>query len=634
MKILDNYTGSAMLNNALQTIEAMACLNHVNEITTELLADKLREKNLSQLYTRLKNYTMLFSKNGPLHNDKKNGVRIYEALMTRLINGFETNGTSQCEISGLFFEKPFDRIYSDVLEELSIPTKGKDTTINRVWWPLIGGLGSDAQALPQAKFTVNIHPICIALIQFLPLSALLYKGKIVLVDSINFDFTRAFIKKSYEELEKKIELSNRKSVIENIKLTKGDYLTRALEIFDEMRFDYEDSSDLNLWCFTNSGTGASCEIERIPTQLFQKLFSLYFYPQTKSELKQILNSKGSNAFLEKLENNEDSYILYPLKKYKGVSIAFFEKYHTLIENNTRLTLASYVAGLLKKYLPEKQKSFFAKTDSYSKPDYAKELYSVLLTAAENGNWDLLLHCEILDEPDSVPIKNSFYKILKMIHFYYLKNEFREKLDELPNKNNNAINICAFFIDLIENDTNKNKLTKELTDKQNYQKTTIKNMVVRASERVDFLALYNTLYKNGRLNNWGLYDLLRLYFLSKKMITLPPGKLPEPPKIEFLGKYESFAIRYMDYYLNKYKSPEDQLPFGKFKQHVLKQFPKNSTQFYYWLNEGMGNLLEDNTVDENIEELFADELGNANIVFTRFAIKFYLTKYFNRINRMS
>ena len=228
MKIFEHYLGSAMLNNALQTIEAIAGLNHVSEISTEILVKIFKENDLPHLYLRLKNYTMLFSKNGPLYNDKNNGLRIYKTLMTTLFETFENEGEYQCEISGLFFKKTFAQLYSDVLGKLGIPSKGKDISINRVWWPLIGGLGSDAQALPQAKFPVTIHPICLAIIQFLPLSALLYKGKILLVDSINFEFSREFIRKNFQQLNEKIELTPKNSVIDNIKLMKGDYIIREI----------------------------------------------------------------------------------------------------------------------------------------------------------------------------------------------------------------------------------------------------------------------------------------------------------------------------------------------------------------------------------------------------------------------
>lgn len=626
MKIFEHYLGSAMLNNALQTIEAIAGLNHVSEISTEILVKIFKENDLPHLYLRLKNYTMLFSKNGPLYNDKNNGLRIYKTLMTTLFETFENEGEYQCEISGLFFKKTFAQLYSDVLGKLGIPSKGKDISINRVWWPLIGGLGSDAQALPQAKFPVTIHPICLAIIQFLPLSALLYKGKILLVDSINFEFSREFIRKNFQQLNEKIELTPKNSVIDNIKLMKGDYIIRALNIFDEMRFDFEDATDLNLWSFTNSGTGAACKIERIPSQLFQKLFSFYLMASLTEELKGLLRSRGSNVFLVNLEANEDCYLLYPTKKYEGVSVEFFERYHQLIQNDTKLALAGYISGLIEKYLLEKQRSFFSKTDSYKSLDYSKELYAILLKAAENGEWNLALHCQILDNPNEIPVKNSTYGIQKMVHFYYLRKHFKEKPILNEAAPSTVLSLCAYFVNVIENDPNSSKILRDLTDRQNYHKTNIESAIVRMAETVELNAYYQAIYSEGVRKPYGLFDLLRLHYVSKDLEILSEAELPEPKDYPFLKKYELFAINYIDYYFDKYKATDDKLPLNKFKHHVLNQFPKNNSQFYFWLNEAVENISQHSEYDVTISDLLVDELGKPNITFARFAINFYLTKF--------
>ena len=186
MRIFESYTGNAMLNNALMTIEALGNLSSVSEITPDILLHLYNEKELLRLNKRLKSYTMLFTKNGPLHNDKAKGDKIYDALMKTIFKSFESEGEKICEISGLKFNVTFNTVYENALKSIDIPENEinkKDTTIGRTWFPLIGGLGSDAQALPQAKFTVQIHPICIAILQFLPLSSLLYKGGILLIDS-------------------------------------------------------------------------------------------------------------------------------------------------------------------------------------------------------------------------------------------------------------------------------------------------------------------------------------------------------------------------------------------------------------------------------------------------------------------
>lgn len=339
--IFKKYTGNAMLNNALMTIEALGKLNSVSDITPKLLLELYKSKELKKTNKRLKNYTMLFTKNGPLHNDKQNGDKVYDSLFTSLVSEFESDGKYICEISGLRFNKTFQEFYQQSLKSIDFTEKEinkKDTNIGRTWFPLIGGLGSDAQALPQAKFMVDIHPICIAILQFLPLSSLLYKGGVLLIDSSNFDLTRRMVNENVKTLSERIEAVSSTDKVENIKdFSKGNYLIRAIEILTEKEEMEESYSDLNLWSFSNSGTGASCEIDRVPNSLIKKLMFLKNNPKISLELKYILsNQELSRSFLEKIEDNKDWFLLYPnvfgsgKKKveHKGFSVDFLEEYYS------------------------------------------------------------------------------------------------------------------------------------------------------------------------------------------------------------------------------------------------------------------------------------------------------------------
>ncbi|MEN0050872.1 MAG: hypothetical protein AAF806_27640, partial [Bacteroidota bacterium] len=271
--IFKTYTGSPFINNALQTIEVLGELDNVSEITTDTLTELYKEHKIWQLFKRMKSYSMLFSRNGPLLNDKDFGDKIYKGIFEYTLNNFETEGQYQCEISGLRFDTSFSAIYEKVLHEIKYPVKkikGKDKTINRCWFPLTGALGSDAQALPQAIFDIKIHPICLMIIQFLPFSAVLYKGGVLLIDSTNFEFTKDFVEDSVTRVREQIETTSSNKSVENIKdFSPGEYILKAIDIYKEFRGEYDTYTDLNLWSYSNSGTGASCAIDRIPNQMFK-----------------------------------------------------------------------------------------------------------------------------------------------------------------------------------------------------------------------------------------------------------------------------------------------------------------------------------------------------------------------------
>lgn len=81
MNIINHYTGNPMVNNALMTVKALAGLNSVRDITTKLLRNMIAKVcddlpySLMSMNLRFKSYTMLFTKNGPLYNDKKLGEK-------------------------------------------------------------------------------------------------------------------------------------------------------------------------------------------------------------------------------------------------------------------------------------------------------------------------------------------------------------------------------------------------------------------------------------------------------------------------------------------------------------------------------------------------------------------------------
>ena len=118
MQIIKNYTGNALLNNSIQTIESLAELDHVSEITTEVLLQLYQKHKIWELFKRMKSYTMLFSKNALLWNDKVYGERIFKGIIEFTLNNFENKGKNQCEISGLRFDMSFTGIYERVLLEI------------------------------------------------------------------------------------------------------------------------------------------------------------------------------------------------------------------------------------------------------------------------------------------------------------------------------------------------------------------------------------------------------------------------------------------------------------------------------------------------------------------------------------
>lgn len=668
MVIFTTYTGNAMLNNALMTIEALAKLSSVSEITPKVLLRLYGKVQLKEINKRLKSYTMVFSLNNPLVNPAKKtnnaGENTYHQLLNAIMNEFENEGKYTCEISGMKFNKTFEDFYKEEIDrqknilvkeskdakQLNKELKNlenTDTSLNRSWFPLIGGLGSDAQALPQAKFTVQIHPICIPILQFLPLSALLYKGGILLVDSSNFDLARAMVFKNAKTLAEKIEAVSVKESIENVRdYAKGDYLIRVLDTLSEKEEFEETYSDLNMWSFSNSGTGASCEIDRVPNRLIKKLQILYKNPKTGNELKGILSrNESAYSFIECLEDNKDWFLLYPnvsgsgKKKveYDGVSPDFLEAYYKAISQTKSIEYAKYIAGLIDKYKSVAFEKFLPKTDAWNEPEYRIELYKALVWATEEGEWSLQHQIRILDNNDTIPVKNYYFQIHKLVHYYYQKKIIGANIPPANVDSTSVFKACKWMIGIIQNDFNSSTISN-LANPNEYLKVGFDRMIIEAVEtnRIEIENVLETFYdENFSYSKFGLNELLRIFFSQpiqeNYSIENWKSELKENVLIQNWTKtIDEFTEDYKNYYCDKYRHRETlALPVKKFAKTV--RFIANEHEgFYTLLNEAIYNvnqyLIENKLFNGDkwsTSALLCNPLGIYSTSISMIAIKFLL-----------
>jgi hypothetical protein len=655
MKIFETYTGNAMLNNALMTIEALGNLRNICEITPELLLRLYNDKGLLKLNKRIKSYTMLFTKNGPLHNDKANGEKIYDALFKTILSNFENEGKLACEISGLKFQTPFHKIFEKALRSIGVSEKeiqNKDTNIGRTWFPLIGGLGSDAQALPQAKFTVQIHPICIAILQFLPLSSFLYNGGILLIDSSNFEFAREFVSDNVQEIEKRIKATKSTDSIENIKdFSKGNYLLKAIKILEDKNLE-ETYSDLNLWSFSNSGTGASCTIDRVPNSLIQKLVRLKKSGATvRAELERILNrNESAYGFLISLEENKEWSGLYPnvfgtgKKKveYEGVCAAFLEAYFRETGNIKQIDYAKYIAHLITEHKSKSFEKYLSSTSAWNEKTYRIDLYAVLVESTKKEKWSLHHQLQILDDVNAFPVRNIFYQLHRLIHYFYQKQIFITDLPTSNKENSYARDACIWLIALIQRDEIRERIIKSLTNTQDYISVGYTGLFIRlyALTNLNLKTIAHFLYDENFLPaKNGLNELLRVFFSQSDQefftfddvivnIQLETDDATEKWFEEFSG----FARDYQAYYFDKYENKQTgRQPYGKFLKLVL-DISMETSEFLYWMREAIENTNQflnnqSGSKDTWSEALLYNPQGEWAISFAKLAIKFSLLKQY-------
>lgn len=656
-----SYTGSAMLNNALQTVEALV-KQRISTVDADTLLRLFKNPysdglhTLTRLNRRLKSYTMLFSKNGPLLNDKEFGDAIYNQLITSILENAEDEGPYTCELSGLKFKTTFDAFYEQTLRKVGYPASkisGKDKTVNRCWFPLLGGLGSDAQALPQAKYALTVHPVCLAVMQFLPLSAVLYKGGILLIDSSNEELSKRLITDHVELIKSKATAGSSTSSVDNIKdFNKGHYLNRALQILANKERN-DKTTAFNLWSFTNSGTGASCEIDRIPNQLIVKLLRLYRSPSLRPTLERLLkNPKIQSDFLDCLEGNIDFYGLYRSKNSSEVSIAFYEAYQRLIENDKKLESAKYIAHLLgKEDWSKAQYKFLEKSDAPTS-DYAlykSMVFESLVVAASRKEWHWAHHISILNNPEKLPIDSSIGRMYRMIHFYYLhflaSPDYEDvSMPSVPDIANLPIgqSVNVFFHLLGENKRNYDSRWLGVR----HQEVNLFPLLVREGSRFyEFELVYLLLFNSeNHLNAYGLRDILRIYLNYYRnepipLLTIQPTDLLPEPSVEqndYLKNFRQFVDEYTHYYCDGRN--KGQLDEEKFRQHVLVPMRRENFQIAQWIDSVSERMAE---LEKELEQPFApsipaekllyDYIGKYNPSFARFAIEYLLNQFYHQVS---
>lgn len=667
MRLFKTYTGSAFLNQVILTLLELTDKPTPADLDTEDILRSFKKPyqsapfSLANLNRRLKSYTMVFTRNGPLHQDNENGMAVYDALFQSILSQPENSGDKICEISGLRFSTSFEEHYLKALEKVRY-TKDKiakkDLTINRCWFPLIGGLGSDAQALPQASFAVSVHPVCLVVLQFLPLSALLYKGGVLLVDSPNIAFTKSMVSHFVDRVKSEVTAVSGGKAIENIKdFGKGDYIILALEKLSQYEAAHTNPSGFNFWSFSNSGTGANCLIDRIPNNLIRRLQLFFQDYKCVGDLKNILRDpKKSETFLTALNDNQDFWGLYPAKGYIGVGVDFFERYQEMTGNGNRMVYAKYIARLLRKQtLNKDEKKFLSKTDAYAgehRKRYTGIVGKLLREATEGHLWHPLQQFMLLKDGESVPLSSSISNVYPILHFYYQKLEEDNSeaiLPPIPNEPDTAAYAgLKTFLFLLNED--KDERAKKQLMERGYQRVTFNELLWRTgSKHFDLERFYPFLYdKEANQRKSGLRELLHFFLIYhngnltalKECTPLPKEETPDA-QTNYLERLKAFCGAYFNYYLTfKNNNSKD---LSAFRLHVLKPMVASRFQISKWLDDTLENMkkvysedsmqlysFSDKTVFS--EALLYDHTGNYNPQFAHFAIAFHLHRLYHQTHK--
>jgi len=354
-------SGNPFVDTGWYAIAALSDRESVSDITKDDIIRVLSQYDISDINSRLKSFTMIFGTNGPLFQNafRPHNKEIYHDFLEELIGCFEDEALEICEICGCMHSFNINKIWNKIAQKYNIKSK-EEKTIGRDFFPLIGSLGNDAQALPGASRMYSICSKCLFAVNFIPMATLLLKGRLVCYESTEEAFAIHLVKCNVRENIGKSNIEKEKTEkVEIIGKNKGNifYIKFVEDLLSEidninMMKTIKDTTALYIWLFSNAGTGADCDLIEIPNPVLRFIQKASLESiEIKNNLLDILNNDDKGRFFDDITNKKDCYLLYPLKNYPGCHIKLFEyyQYHVIGRSYSSLITAKKVARKLKNF---------------------------------------------------------------------------------------------------------------------------------------------------------------------------------------------------------------------------------------------------------------------------------------------
>lgn len=396
-----NYqlTGNPFVDTGLLTILAYVGAKRgdvfLDELSPEVLTEAMGEdenfgKSLAKANRQLNAFFMVVGTNSALVNPSNNkrmnktkqygvlndedaGWKLYVETLKRLyqelLNANEEDGLRPfCESCG-------DRPATEVL-----------SSIGRDFFPLAGSLGNDAQALPAASRAPRVCGLCLIAIQWLPLGAMVFGGKLGCFQFTDTKLSQYLVERVYRENKSLLDVTKVTDKTASFGAGKGA-TPAALLLLETMRKMHGDvkrenlsrGTSLNIWAFSNSGQNPDCEVIELNNPALQFLWKVAIEDRLYSELVEILKRENPKSpayhLLTAIQNKTDYSGFYPQFDKKGLqhvsaaSPKLFDIFQTQILNYRTTTLdaakrlanllyAEFTANKLQATPDEKDKQFF------------------------------------------------------------------------------------------------------------------------------------------------------------------------------------------------------------------------------------------------------------------------------------
>ncbi|MCZ7380505.1 MAG: hypothetical protein O8C64_02865 [Candidatus Methanoperedens sp.] len=432
-------TGNPFVDTGLSVIVARADKENIKGLTKEDLKKVVGDGVwIAKANRQLKAFNMVIGINSPLTNTSTNpslkkenkgilideddeGMEQYISILKDLCNDSMPTVSETdilCEACG-------KRPTSNVLER-------HNKEIGREWFPLAGSIGNDAQAFPSASRCPRICSLCLLSIQFLPLGAMVLKGKVACFQSTSSELTQHMVCTIYKETDERLQTLKTSDKLSAIGKEEGS--KKAVSALIDMMYNLNINkkmlnlpkyAELNIWLFTNSGQNPDCDIIEIPNSALQFLWEAT--KMHRQEIEDFLRrepKKPERTLLNCIVRKQEYFGFYPYKGSKPSSKELFELYQTRVldVSSYSLKLAEWMASQIKLALKNNEKLLkkLIKENAIESKELSVQLNKLFADFAENGLFFLEEYIKLFPYNSLHPlkVKKDAYRWI----WFYLNHE--------------------------------------------------------------------------------------------------------------------------------------------------------------------------------------------------------------------
>ena len=291
-------TGNPFVDAGLSVIAYRAGVASVQDLTTENIAYVFGDgRELADCNSRLKSFTMIFTKNSLLTNasirptERRN--EIYRGVLEALLESVGERTGELCECCGAPCAVDFTELVGRALAKFDMSEKPRN--VGRDWFPLAGTF-NDAQALPSGSRALKLCGVCLFAVHYLPQGVLLVNGRLACFSSTWEPLRHKEVVTVAEQIGLALQAGGPVATLGQKEGSRvlARYL---LDVFQKMRLeekfnDLPKGTALVMWRFTNSGASAELNVHEIPDVALRFLHTVIVETPHGEELRRLLNSEG------------------------------------------------------------------------------------------------------------------------------------------------------------------------------------------------------------------------------------------------------------------------------------------------------------------------------------------------------